>query len=317
MLIIDRPQTDPYFNIATEEYLLKTLNEDCFMLWQNEPSVIVGKHQNTLAEINYQFVKQYNIPVIRRISGGGTVFHDLGNLNFSFIQKGEKEKLVDFHRFIDPIVDILNQIGIPARFEGKNDIRVNGLKISGNAEHVYKNKVLHHGTLLFSSELDFLNQALKIEPDRFQSKAIQSKRSEVANISDFLANITIGDFKEKIIQHISNIYENAEPYSLTEKDIHEINKLVKNKYNTWKWNFGYSPKYSFEAELPSSKNLIKVNVNKGIIKSIDASPENETIFSKLIGIEHDYITIQNIIASNEALLKDRGISEKELLNALF
>jgi len=317
MLIINRPDTNPYFNIATEEYLLKTLDEDCFMLWQNEPGVIVGKHQNTLAEINYQYVKQHNIPVIRRISGGGTVFHDLGNLNFSFIHKGEKEKLVDFHRFIDPIVDVLNQLGVPAKFEGKNDIRIDGLKISGNAEHVYKNRVLHHGTLLFSSELDFLNQVLKIKPDSFQSKAIQSIRSEVANISDFLANITIGDFKEKIIQHISGIYKNVEFYSLTENDNQSINQLVKEKYNTWKWNFGYSPKYSFEAELPSSKNLIKVNVEKGIIQSIEASQDNKIIVSLLIGAEHDYNTIRKIVASNKALFIDRGFGEKELLKALF
>ena len=129
MLIINRPQTDPYFNIAAEEYLLKQMEEDCFMLWQNQPSIIIGKHQNSLAEINYNFVKENNIPVVRRISGGGTVFHDLGNLNFTFISKGEKEKLVNFKKFTQPIIEVLNQMGVPARFEGKNDLRVSGLKI--------------------------------------------------------------------------------------------------------------------------------------------------------------------------------------------
>ena len=189
MLIINRPQTDPYFNIAAEEYLLKQMDEDCFMVWQNEPSIIVGKHQNTLAEINYSFAKENNIPVVRRITGGGTVFHDLGNLNFTFISSGEKGKLVNFKKFTQPIIEVLNQMGIPARFEGKNDLRVNGLKISGNAEHVYKNKVLHHGTLLFSTDLNFLKKAIKSVPERFQDKAVQSVRSKVANITDFIEYI--------------------------------------------------------------------------------------------------------------------------------
>ncbi|MCD4730574.1 MAG: lipoate--protein ligase [Bacteroidales bacterium] len=320
MQIIERPQTDPYFNIATEEYLLKTLDEDCFMLWQNEPSVIVGKHQNTLAEINYQFVKQNKIPVIRRISGGGTVFHDLGNLNFSFIQKGEKNKLVEFRRFMDPIIDVLNQLGVPAKFEGKNDIRVNGLKISGNAEHVYKNRVLHHGTLLFSSQIDFLNKILKVKPDRFQSKAIQSVSSKAANISDFLTKkITIYEFREKIIQHLSGISKNVEFYSLTENDIISINKLVTEKYKTWKWNFGYSPKYAFETELPFPKNSVKIKiyVEKGIIRSIETHKDKEPVVSMLIGIKHDYNTIQNVLKSNESLLENNRIYTKDLLKAFF
>jgi len=176
MLIVNRPHTDPWFNIAAEEYFLKNFQEDIFMLWQNEASIIVGKHQNTLAEINYPYVKENGIPVIRRISGGGTVFHDLGNLNFTFIQNGEKGKLVDFRKFTDPILAVLNKMGVPAVFEGKNDLRVDGLKISGNAEHVFKNRVLHHGTLLFSSVLNDLGKALKVKTDRFTDKAVKSIR---------------------------------------------------------------------------------------------------------------------------------------------
>ncbi|MCD4682334.1 MAG: lipoate--protein ligase [Bacteroidales bacterium] len=320
MFIINRPQTDPYFNIASEEYLLKILDKDCFILWQNEPSVIVGKHQNTLAEINYQFVKKNKIPVIRRISGGGTVFHDPGNLNFSFIRTGRKEKLVDFKRFTLPIIDVLQSLGVDSKFEGKNDIKVNGLKISGNAEHVYKNKVLHHGTLLFSSQLDFLNKVLKVKPDRFQSKAIQSVRSEVANISDFLTKkITIREFREKIIKHISGIHQNVEFYSLTENDIDLINQLVTEKYKTWKWNFGYSPKYSFETELPFPKKPVKVKiyVEKGIIRSIESPKEQEHIVSKLIGVEHDYNCLQIILKSVESLLENNGMNQKDLLKAFF
>jgi len=324
MLIINRPQTDPYFNIAAEEYLLKQLDEDCFMVWQNEPAIIVGKHQNTLAEINHSFVKENNIPVVRRISGGGTVFHDLGNLNFTFINKGEKEKLVNFKKFTQPIIEVLNQMGVPARFEGKNDLRVNGLKISGNAEHVFKNRVLHHGTLLFNSDLGFLNQAIKSYPTKFQDKAVQSNRSKVANISDFLkGDIDIETFKNKIIQYILKSNKESTQYTLKEVDFDGINKLVKEKYDTWQWNFGYSPAYMFETKLPLYNQTIPIgiSVKNGVIKDIN-NQDNKAInidFLKmiLIGKNHTYESIQSLLSENNKLLIENGVEPKELIDLMF
>jgi len=326
MLIIHRPQTNPYFNIAAEEYLLKTLDDDCFMLWQNEPSIIVGKHQNTLAEINYQFASQNNIPVIRRISGGGTVFHDLGNLNFSFIQKGERGKLVDFHRFIDPIIEVLNQLGVPATFEGKNDIRVKGLKISGNAEHVHKNKMLHHGTLLFSSKLDKLNHALKSNYEKFSDKAVQSVRSQVANISDFLkSSISIEEFEEKIIQYISTINDNITFYNLTDSDIKSIEKLVDEKYKTWKWNFGYSPDFKFNNNISIDNKMYNISlcVQKGIITDIqwDIEPESREIVKLLNGLTigelYHYSEIKKKLENRINELYSMNFTVENVLKILF
>jgi len=277
MLIVQRPQTNPYFNIAAEEYLLKTMDEDCFMLWQNEPSIIVGKHQNTLAEINHSLVMKNNISVVRRISGGGTVVHDPGNLNFSFIKTGDREKLVDFKKFTQPIIDFLNQLGIPARFEGKNDLRVNGLKISGNAEHVYKNKVLHHGTLLFSSDLSQLNHFIKVDTEKYSDKSVKSVRSKVANIVDFLHQpMEIIDFRENISQYIIDLYPDSKEYILSQEDIKQIEELVTNKYKTWQWNYGYSPKFSVKSnlELESETVAFKILVEKGIIKNVESSDRN-------------------------------------------
>lgn len=324
MLIINRPQTDPYFNIAAEEHLLKQLDEDCFMLWQNEPSIIVGKHQNTLAEINHSFVKKNNIPVVRRISGGGTVFHDLGNLNFTFISKGEKEKLVNFKKFTQPIIEALNQMGVPARFEGKNDLRVNGLKISGNAEHVFKNRVLHHGTLLFNSDLGFLNQAIKSYPLKFKDKAVQSNRSKVANISDFIeGDIDIETFKGKIIQYILKSNKESTQYRLKKVDFEGINKLIREKYNTWQWNFGYSPAYMFETKLPLYQETIPIEifVKNGVIKDIN-SQNNKAInidFFKriLIGEIHTYEAIQSLLLDNSKLLIENGLEPKKLMDLMF
>ena len=199
MLCIKSTTQNPAFNLATEEYLLRNKDEECFYLYINGPSIIVGKHQNTLAEINIDYVKAQNIDVIRRLSGGGAVFHDPGNLNFTFIKKGEKDQLVDFRKYTKPILDVLQSLGVKARFEGRNDLTIEGKKFSGNAEHVYKNKILHHGTLLFSSKLPDLSQALKVNPLKYKDKAVKSVRSRVTNISEHLKeSITLEEFENQI-----------------------------------------------------------------------------------------------------------------------
>jgi lipoate-protein ligase A len=178
---IQRTETDPYYNIAAEEYLLKTATTDTFMIWRNEPSVVVGKHQNALREINHDYIQSLNLPVIRRISGGGTVYHDPGNINFSFIYTGRKDNLVDFRHFTEPVIRFLQNSGLNAGFEGKNNIMVNGLKVSGNSAHIFRQKVLHHGTLLFNTDLDKLEKAISGGEKRFTDKAVRSVHAEVTN----------------------------------------------------------------------------------------------------------------------------------------
>ncbi|MBN2814917.1 MAG: lipoate--protein ligase family protein, partial [Bacteroidales bacterium] len=183
MLFLTSEITDPYYNLATEEYLLRQLHDDVFMLWISRPVIVVGKHQNALAEINYRFVSDNHIDVARRLTGGGAVFHDEGNVNFAFIRAGEPGRLVDFNAFIEPVTAFLQTLGVEALRGPKNEILVNGLKISGNAEHVYKNRVLHHGTLLYQSNLDRLRQSLKPSGGRYIDKAVQSNRSSVTNLT--------------------------------------------------------------------------------------------------------------------------------------
>lgn len=251
--------------------MLKNFTDDIFILYRNEPSIIVGKHQNTLAEINLEFVKRNNLSVVRRLSGGGTVYHDLGNLNYSFIANGSDGNLVNFKKFTQPLIDVLQGLGVDAKLGGKNDIRVGDKKISGNAEHVYKNRVLHHGTLLFSSDLDELNESIKINPNTYSDKAVKSIRSIVTNISDLLENpIPIDEFRDIIINHIREVNPNTLMYQFTRNDIDFITKLVESKYSTWDWNFGYSPTYTLNKRIEIGEDVLEVTirVENGIICSI-------------------------------------------------
>jgi lipoate---protein ligase len=326
MLIVERPQTNPYFNIAAEEYLLKHLEEDSFMVWQNDPSVIIGKHQNALAEINLHLVRKLNIPVIRRISGGGTVYHDSGNLNFTFIKHGKPGLLVDFSRFIKPIVVVLNQLGIPAQQEGKNDIRVNGLKISGNSEHVYRDKVLHHGTLLFNSDLTELNEMLRAKPLSFKDKSVQSVRSRVANLSEFLTEpVSMAEFRQRIIDHIIENEKDISFYSLTDTAVEKINDLVTRKYKTWEWNFGYSPDYIFENKIicQDDEYRIYITVKKGVIEKAeliisDRATDSTVFINKLlVGKNHNYDEIKQQILKLNRNKESLNFEPNILLELLF
>jgi len=273
MLCINLKNKNPYFCLAAEEYLLKNFDEDIFMLWQSDDTVVVGKHQNALGEINYRFVRENNITVARRISGGGTVFHDAGNVNFSFIKNVKSPAEISFKKFTEPVVNALSKLDITATTSGRNDLLIDGKKISGNAEHIFKKRVLHHGTLLFNSDLKHLGQAIKVIPGNYKSKAVQSNRSEVANISSFLKNkMDIKDFIQFLIEvqleKEGNIF-----YELNENDIHKIEILENKKFKMWDWNFGYSPKYLFKnkVEIDGKTLSIELNVKRGIIEECKIS----------------------------------------------
>jgi len=237
---------DPTFNLALEEYVLKELDVDDYfiLLWQNANSVIIGRNQNTYEEINQELVDKHDVNVVRRITGGGAVYHDLGNLNFSFITRSLKDSLNNYKKFTDPVIEVLNNLGVPAEFQGRNDIVVEGKKISGNAQAWYKNKMLHHGTILFDADLAFVASILNVKADKIQSKGIKSNRARVTNIKPFLSkNIKIQEFKLHLLQALTeseDLY--SIQYNLTNTDLKRINDIREKKYQKWEWNYGESPK---------------------------------------------------------------------------
>ena len=239
---------NPHHNLAVEAYLLQETEDEVFMLWQNDNSVIIGRHQNALAEINREYVEQNHVVIARRLTGGGAVFHDLGNLNFSFIQNipsGERE--IDFVKYLQPIVEALHALGVNAEFSGRNDLLVDGKKISGNAMAFYGNRVLEHGTLLFSTVQNNLVQALKVDPDKFKDKAVKSVRSRVTNISEHLPKpMTVLEFKDFLMDFVLKQNNMSALDVLTSEEESRIAELERIQFSTWDWNYGQSPKYALE-----------------------------------------------------------------------
>ncbi|HHW58371.1 MAG TPA: lipoate--protein ligase [Clostridia bacterium] len=326
MLYIYNKNTNPYFNLAAEEYVLKEFKEECFMLWRNEPSIIVGKNQNTLAEINLDYVREHKIPVVRRLSGGGAVFHDLGNLNFTFIVNEDVSSFSDFKRFTQPIIDVLRKLSINAEFSGRNDITIGGKKISGNAQYYYKNRILHHGTLLFSSSITDLSAALKVRPVKFEDKGVKSVSKRVTNISEHLKEpITIEQFIDLIMNHIREQTGGSEMYEFMQEDIKKIDKLVKEKYSTWEWNFGTSPDYSFKNEKKFTGGTVEVNLNveKGIIKDIKiygdffGKYDVSEVENLLKGVKHSEEEIKKVLSNIDMNDYFANITVDNLIEVMF
>ncbi|WP_434305883.1 lipoate--protein ligase [Clostridium botulinum] len=298
MQFLVNKSTNPFFNLALEEYLLKNVDirEDYFILWQNESTIVIGKHQNTLKEINMNFVKDNNINVVRRNSGGGAVYHDLGNINFTFITKYDEKHLLDFKTFTNPVVYSLGKLNVKAELSGRNDILIDGRKISGNSQHIYKDRFLHHGTLLFNSELENLVKALNVDNDKILSKGIESIKSRVTNIKEHVKeDIFMEKFKEILIENIFMWNKSSlKEYNLTNDHINDIEKLMEEKYMTWQWNYGYSPEFNYRnskrfqgGKLEVLLNIVEGHINEcKIYGDFLGLMDVSEIEKKIIGIKY-------------------------------
>ncbi|MGQ9005124.1 lipoate--protein ligase LplJ [Bacillus subtilis] len=299
MLFIDNQNiNDPRINLAIEEYCVKHLDpeQQYLLFYVNQPSIIIGKNQNTIEEINTKYVEENGIIVVRRLSGGGAVYHDLGNLNFSFITKDDGDSFHNFKKFTEPVIQALHQLGVEAELSGRNDIVVDGRKISGNAQFATKGRIFSHGTLMFDSAIDHVVSALKVKKDKIESKGIKSIRSRVANISEFLDDkMTTEEFRSHLLRHIFNTNDigNVPEYKLTEKDWETIHQISKERYQNWDWNYGRSPKFNLNhsKRYPVGSIDLRLEVKKGKI-------EDCKIFGDFFGVG-DVSEIENLLVGKQ------------------
>ena len=326
MKIIRSNTSNPAFNLATEEFLMNSQYDNWFYLYINAPSIIVGKHQNSLAEINVDYVKENDITVIRRTSGGGAVFHDPGNLNFTFIMKEKADETADFRKYTQPIIDVLQAMDVDAKFEGRNDMTIEGKKFSGNAKAFYNNKILQHGTLLFNSTLPNLSNALKLNPLKYSDKAVKSISSRVTNITEHLKHdITLEEFEKRIVDHVRTMYADSEVYELTDEDNIAIQKLVDEKYGTWDWNFGSSPKYNFQKGIRTKGGHVEINleVRKGQIENVKIfgdffnTREVSELENMLKGAPHEREQISKILSDTGIERYMNNVTVDEFVEGMF
>ena len=329
MLFIDNQGiTDPRINLAIEEYALKHLNiEESYLLFYiNRPSIIIGKNQNTIEEINTEYVEKNGIIVVRRLSGGGAVYHDLGNLNYSFITKDDGNSFHNFQKFTQPVIDALITMGVNAQLSGRNDIEVDGRKISGNAQFSTRGRMFTHGTLMLNSEIENVVSALKVKKEKIESKGIKSIRSRVANISEFLAEpITMEEFRNKLLSYIFNGEKEIPEYKLTEKDWEKINEISKERYQNWDWNYGKSPAFNMQHShrFPAGTIEFRLEVNKGIIENCKiygdffGVGDVSDIENKLKGVRYEKSAIEDALKDVDLKHYFGNVEKSDLLNLIY
>ncbi|MGN7477909.1 lipoate--protein ligase [Solibacillus silvestris] len=321
--------TDPRINLAIEEYVLKNMDiekDDYLLFYINQPSIIIGKNQNTIEEINTDYVEENGIIVVRRLSGGGAVYHDLNNLNFSFLTKDDGNSFSNYKKFTQPVVDALAKLGVNAELSGRNDILAEGRKVSGNAQYSTRGRMFSHGTLMFNLDIDAVVNSLKVKQDKIESKGIKSVRSRVANIIDFLQEkITVEQFRMEILKSIFGGEENIKYYELTEDDWEQIHKISESRYQLWEWNYGKSPRFNIQKtkRFPSGSLDIRLEVNKGVIEEATifgdffGIGDVEEIAQLLIGTKYDRAAIAEKLKEIDIPTYFGGITEEDFLQLIY
>jgi len=272
MIYLETGSLDPYFNLAFEEYVFEKMDPSkaYFILWQNENAIIVGRYQNTAEEINQRYVDEHGIRVARRLSGGGAVYHDTGNLNYTFIVDRARNPHLSFAVFALPVVKTLEQLGVKAEYTGRNDLTIDGKEFAGCAQYVRRDRIMYHGCIMLNSDITRVAEALRVREAKFQSKSVKSVRSRVTTINAHAPRpISMEEFKQLLKEYIDRT-EGLEPMSLTPAQLEEVRELRERKYATWEWNYGASPAYDMRREQKFDAGLVTVHlqVEAGRIKAV-------------------------------------------------
>lgn len=274
MIFIDNDGvTNPKLNLSLEEFAMRNFSPDSdyLLFYINEPSIIIGRNQNTLEEINQEYIAKNNIHVVRRVSGGGAVYHDLGNLNFSFITTHDIRNVNNFKKFTEPVIKVLKSLGLDAELKGRNDIQIDERKISGTAQFTNGKRMISHGTLLFNTDLGEVANALNVKMSKIQSKGHKSVRSRVANISEFIGQqMDMATFRSLLLKGLNEESEPFEHYHLSPEEWTQVRQLMDEKYDSWDWNYGHSPRFNIQRtkRFPIGEIDLRVFIEKGYITDI-------------------------------------------------
>jgi lipoate-protein ligase A len=306
LFVNNQNEHDPAVNLALEEYMLRKsqIKDDLLLFYINEPSIIIGRHQNTIEEINRDYVERNGIHVVRRLSGGGAVYHDLGNLNFSFITNYQAVNFVNFSKFTEPVIRSLTKLGVNAELSGRNDILIEGRKVSGNAQYISHGRMVSHGTLLFKSDLSQVSDALHVQENKIISKAIKSVRSRVTNITEFLPQpMDIEKFRDHLLETYFEGIPEIPEYPLTAQDWASVHTLAEERYRSWDWTYGHSPEFNLEKRqrFPFGEIDAHFNVKQGIIQSVKfygdffSEKEPEELERLLVGVRYEHGDIDRVL----------------------
>lgn len=328
MVYLTSPSTDPAFNLALEQYVFDKMDrsKEYFMLWQNDNAVIVGKNQNTFAEVNPKIIEEKGVKVIRRLSGGGAVYHDLGNLNFTFIMDAKNTEELDIKLFCEPVAALLQELGADATINGRNDITIAGKKFSGNSQYLKEGRIMHHGTIMFDSDLDLVAAVLHVAGDKFQSKAAKSVKSRVTNVKPYLKEmLSLADFQTRLVAHIFG-GQAVETHEWTEEELAEVRKLQAERYDLWEWNYGKSPEYSVQKERRiegCGKIEAHMNTREGVITDLAfygdffGVKDHAVLSTLLVGTELKKAAIMQALEHEDIEKYFHGLSKEQFIDILL
>lgn len=327
--VVDNPSTNPYFNVALDSWLVRQApsDQDFVMLWRNRPAVIIGRYQNTHQEVNVEYAEDHDIAIVRRMSGGGAVYHDLGNLNFSLIVSTKDHSFNDYESFTRPVIAALAYYGVKAELQGRNDVTLAGKKFSGNAQYRTASRLLHHGTILFDEDLDVVPQVLEVRQDKIATKGIKSVRSRITNIRPYLpADINLAKFRGTLLKFLGEYNGGISgEYDLASPQLRQIEAWVSQRFGQWSWNFGQSPPFNYTGRerFPKGELEVRVNVVHGVIQHMTiygdflGNQAVDPLLGSLNGVTYSHESVE--LALQEIRVEDYlgGITRSEFLKVLF